>query len=301
MPEEGEHGQGTGKTKLVQAAAQLAGGSLNFTKPPDSADEVQKRLFSDNAQELRVVFLDNVKVSLFHWDELEILITERIISGRKLYAGEGRRPNNLVYVLTTNDTKVSRDMAERVRVIRLKRPEYAAEWERTLFQFLKEHRWDIIADIAAEFGKPAHAVESKTRWAEWDEQVLGRVTNPDACQKVILERQGDINDSQEEAEYMRDALAEQLKLRDIDPLRHEVLIEPTLASSWVRMASPSKKLGGHSAMRYLYNLKIPEVTKYRDDKLRACHWKGTQCPDGGRVKVLGWQGKVEFGDAVTAQ
>jgi hypothetical protein len=286
LPDGESHGQGTGKTTLVKAAAELVGGSIDFSKPPDSADEVQKRLLSDGAKDIRLVLMDNVKVALFHWDELEILITAKTISGRKLYEGEGRRPNSLVYVLTSNDTRVGRDMAERVRVIRLMKPTYTAEWESNLFSYLENFRWGIIQDIAAEFAKSAQNVAEPTRWAAWDKEVLGRVGNPDACQDLIKKRLDDLNDSETEVEYVRDHIMEQLKLHEYRPGRDVFFVVPSIMVPWIQTVT-GKKLSHNAAMRYLYTLKIPGTANYKLKHERGClWWVGRESPDGVDPRVL---------------
>jgi hypothetical protein len=45
-----------------------------------------------------------------------------------------------------NGGKMSKDMAKRVMIIRVKRPSYGKDWEDRTQQFIETHRWEIIAD-----------------------------------------------------------------------------------------------------------------------------------------------------------
>ena len=64
--------------------------------------DLMPRLLSPSAGMLRVVRLDNVKSHRLSSADLESLITSSVISGKRLYAREGRRPNTLTCVLTLN-------------------------------------------------------------------------------------------------------------------------------------------------------------------------------------------------------
>ncbi len=91
-------------------------------RPGEDIDRLMTRLLSPAALDRRVVLLDNVKTLKFSWADLEALITSDIISGRRLYAGEGRRPNSLLWCITLNRAGLSKDLAQRVVIIRLRRP-----------------------------------------------------------------------------------------------------------------------------------------------------------------------------------
>lgn len=140
-----DNGRGVGKSILVEMLSTLVGGVMSFSTH-DTIQDIKTRLLSPEARYLRVALLDNVKTHRFSWDDLEALITSPIISGRKLYKGEGRRPNTLIWALTMNGGKMSKDMAKRMMIIRVKRPTYGKDWEDETQQFIETHRWEIIAD-----------------------------------------------------------------------------------------------------------------------------------------------------------
>ena len=66
-----------------------------------------------------------------------------------MFIGEGQRPNTLVWAITVNGATLSGDLAERCVVIRLARPEHNPEWRSNVSAFIRDRRWNIIADIQA--------------------------------------------------------------------------------------------------------------------------------------------------------
>src|SRR5207248_2992371 len=118
------------------------------------------------------------------------LITSTVLSGRKPYAGEGQRPNTLTVAATMNGLATSKDMAQRLVPVRVKRPAYVGDWDHRVCAYVERHRWDILADLVAALRGPVRPPSSYTRWGAWEREVLGRVADPDACLKVIVERRG---------------------------------------------------------------------------------------------------------------
>jgi hypothetical protein len=141
-----EQGRGVGKSTVVKVFGALAGGVLDVVQE-DDLREVKTRLLSPEGLPLRLVRLDNVKSTRLSWADLEGLVTAEVVSGRRLYAGEGRRPNLLTWALTVNGASLSKDLAQRCVVARVARPAFAPGWEEATLGFVREHRWEIIADV----------------------------------------------------------------------------------------------------------------------------------------------------------
>lgn len=139
-------GRGVGKSKVCELCSELVGGFVEISAREDIVD-LKKRLLSPAARTIRVARLDNIKTLRFSWADLEGLITSPVISGRQLYRGEGRRPNTLTWVLTLNGASLSRDMAQRVIVVKLARPRFNASWETEVRDYIQQHRWHILGDI----------------------------------------------------------------------------------------------------------------------------------------------------------
>jgi hypothetical protein len=130
--------------------SRLVGGCI-LVSAASKMDDVIKRLLSPDARHKRVVLLDNIKTRKLSWSELESLITIDNISGHRMYKGEGSRPNSLIWVMTMNGGSLSKDMAKRTVVIKLKRPEkFTPDWLAKVTAFIGEHRWRVAADAIAE-------------------------------------------------------------------------------------------------------------------------------------------------------
>jgi hypothetical protein len=124
----------------------LVGGLIEIS-PHEDIVGIRKRLLSPDAQQLRVARIDNIKSHRFSWDDLESLITAPVISGHRMYKGEARRPNTIIWCLTVNGASLSLDMAQRCQVIQLERPQHHPRWESEVRDFIQRNRWEIIADI----------------------------------------------------------------------------------------------------------------------------------------------------------
>src|SRR5262249_50399017 len=146
--------RGSGKSTLAKIGAHLAGGLIQASAK-DEMSKLITRLLTPSARGVRIVLLDNIKSLKFSWGELEGLITADTISGHQMYAGEGRRPNTLVWCLTVNGASLSRDMAQRTVAVMLKRPQYTAAWEDETRAQIDAKRWAIIGDCLALLRKPA--------------------------------------------------------------------------------------------------------------------------------------------------
>ena len=94
-------GRGVGKSSLSEMVAHLLGQPhiAGSTKQPIA--DLVTRLLSPAGMASRVVLFDN-EVGRVANAEFASLITSPIISGRRLFAGEGRRLNTLLWVITLN-------------------------------------------------------------------------------------------------------------------------------------------------------------------------------------------------------
>lgn len=147
-----QQGRGIGKSKLVEFIGELCGGLVEVSPTEDIA-KIKARLLSPGALGMRLARIDNVKTTRFSWGDLEGLITAPVISGHRLYQGEAQLPNLLTWALTLNGASLSKDMAQRCEIIKLERPEHTPTWEQDVRSFVREHRWNIIADIGTTLEK----------------------------------------------------------------------------------------------------------------------------------------------------
>lgn len=177
-------GRGSGKSTLANVGGYLVNGLIQASAKEEMS-KLKTRLLTPGARLWRIVLIDNIKTLKFSWAELEALITGPIISGHQMYAGEGQRPNTLIWCLTVNGASLSRDMAQRTIVIKVKRPTYSAEWEEETRSFIEGNRWKIIGDCLALLRQRSKPLARYSRWAAWEAGVLSRVDDPCECQKVM--------------------------------------------------------------------------------------------------------------------
>jgi hypothetical protein len=148
-PDDDKHGgRGVGKSACIELCAAVVGGMLEIS-PNEDIIAIKKRLLSPASRTLRVARIDNIKSYRFSWADLEGLITSPVISGHRLYRGEGRRPNSLVWTLTLNGASLSKDLAKRTVVVTLRRPPYSPTWADDVRGYINEYRWHILSDIQA--------------------------------------------------------------------------------------------------------------------------------------------------------
>jgi hypothetical protein len=265
-------GRGVGKSKVVQMAARLVGGHIDGS-PNEPIQALVTRLLSAEGMRRRLVLLDNIKTLRFSWAELEGLITTDVISGHRLYAGEGRRPNTLTYCLTLNGATLSRDMAQRCVIVKMARPAHDGNWEADTIALIDSKRWDIVGDVLAALKAQAPALPQNSRWGAWENDVLARVGNPAECLRVIAERQSEVDEDTAEADVVRQAFIEELRLRGHDPEQETVWIPSAILAGIVNAATNEKK-PTNKATAYLRTLTIPELKESRRGTGRGWTWWG---------------------------
>jgi hypothetical protein len=276
-------GRGVGKSTVPKMGARLLHGSVAIDQDEKMSDVV-KRLLSPEGMTARLVLLDNLKALKFSWGQLEALITAAQISGHRLYQGEGRRPNTLTAALTLNGAALSRDMAQRCVIVKVARPTYSASWEEETAALIDERRWEIVGDCLAWFQKPATVLTRHCRWSAWEDAVLARVAEPADCQKVIEERQNDVDEDTSESDLVRDWFVKALRGRRHSPDLQRIFIPSRTAGEWTNIATGERR-PINRATGYLNQLKIKEIRKSADNGARGFTWTGksykpSDKPDG---------------------
>jgi hypothetical protein len=163
---------------------------------------------------------------------LEKFITCPLVSGHRLYVGEGRRPNLLTWFITLNGISLGTDMAQRSVIIKLVRGENSGTWYEETLSLIDEYRSQIIGDIIGALRAPQNSLARYSRWSSWEDQVLRRLPDPDDIQSLILNRQGEANCELEEAANIEDYFARELSRFDYDPLVCKVRIPNDIAAQW---------------------------------------------------------------------
>lgn len=229
-------GRGAGKSKNASMVGHLWGGLLDFHQGEDLA-QMKQRLLSPDGLGSRVAMIDNIKSLRFSWAELESLITIPTISGKRMYVGEGSRPNTLTWLLTLNGASLSTDMAQRVVTIQIDRPKRTASWEEDTIEFIFANRAALLADVAAFFRRRQNFPRQFSRWAGWEREVLSRLADPEEAQRVVLERQGTADVEQEEADILREYFAAQLADLGYQPEERWIHVPASLVADWYNAAT----------------------------------------------------------------
>jgi hypothetical protein len=294
--DDGRGGRGTGKTTLAKMVAHAAGGHFDVRQGEDLG-RMLSRLLTPAALPLRVVLLDNLKTLRLSWADVEALITNDTVNGHRLYCGDARRPNTLTWVLTLNGASLSKDLAQRCVIVRVKRPTFDATWEAQTRRFIDEHRWALIADVLALLQGPKASPGEFSRWAAWEAEVLAACPDPAACRRVIAERQAAVDGDQEDSDLVRDAFAALLRGRGHDPDKAVVFIPSAEAARAVNDATgedrPTQRATG-----YLGTLAILELrkTKRSDRGGRGWTWTGRGATPGAAAVPLNSWGRCRVAD-----
>jgi hypothetical protein len=273
---DGDRGRGIGKSTLVDILAGVCGVKSIDVSPTDQITDVKTRLLSADGRHARVARLDNVKALRLSWADLEGLITARDISGRMLFKGEGSRPNTVMWCITLNGASLSTDMAQRCIILKLGRPTHRPEWEGEVKAFVEENRDALLADIRAALEAPTAPIDTRTRWSLWEREILGRCPMASLAQEVVVERQREVDDDDEDmlmvADYFRSVLKATNGLQ-INPETDSVLIPSAMAAAWYNVASNQDK-PTNKASAALRELGIPELRKSDRGEFRGWLWKG---------------------------
>lgn len=274
-----KNGRGVGKSDLFAILAKLVGNPFSNVSARDDISTITKRIINDSGRK-RVLLLDNVKSERFSWGDLEALITAPTVSGHRLFVGEETRPNLIVYAMTMNGASLSEDLAQRVVMIRLARPESyhrdGKAWEEHVSNYIARHYPRIVADVMATFNAPPQPIRAEQRWAEWTHKVLARCHRADELQQLLVERQGDINDDRQAARDFGQFLAAQI--------RREKSCDPAGAKVWfsaealvpIVSAYTGEKVGQRAVSKKIGRMKPPELTKSDGKHARGWLWTGPE-------------------------
>lgn len=282
-----EGGRGAGKTTLASFAASLVGGYV-LISPGEQIRDIHARLLSPEGMVRRVGLIDNLKSLRFSNSDLEGLVTSEVISGRQMYTGEGRRPNTLQWVITSNMPSLSKDLAQRSVIIRVNRPVYDPAWQKDVAAFVAEHRWKIVGDAVAELRKAGQlpATHQYTRWAEWEQDVLAKAPEPERLAAEINLRQGLLDDDKEQADDLQDAIREMVRKRGFNPETDKVLIPAQELFDEVVKKHNSDRHNRSSGLRWLYTVGVPSLSKWEAElPYRGGLWTPQGASDDSKMYV----------------
>ncbi len=229
-------GRGSGKSTLAAMVGYVANGAIELSANED-ATVIKQRLLSPEGITKRVAILDNVKTLRFSWAELESMITTPTISGKRMYVGEGQRPNNLTWIITLNGVSLATDMSQRSCVIKLDKPKHSGTWAEETRAYIFEHRREIVADLIAALRVDRFKLERYSRWGDWERDVLSRLPEPTEAQQVILERQAIVDVEADEAELVQDFIKQKLLEFRYDVDADRIFLPSAVLARWYNWAT----------------------------------------------------------------
>jgi hypothetical protein len=277
-------GRGVGKTKSVELIAAPCGGLVDLRNNETISDLIT-RLLSEEGRSKRIIRIDNVKTLRLSWADLEALITSKELSGKRLYRGEGRRPNVLTTFITVNGGSLAKDMATRQITIHLARPSPNGTWLRDAFGFVEEHRWDLVAEFLGALSDEPGEIQVASRWDEWEKEVLSRVSFFDRCQAAIAERAKELDADDEDARECEEFFAAKLLEQRHNPETQRIIIPIPIAAQWLSEYEGEPIKAG-VVTRVLKNKPLKRLKHDKDDARRFWLWIGPKAdPTEARVEL----------------
>ena len=231
-------GRGVGKSTLAETAAKLLNQVPIQASTRLDADSLTTRLLSWEAMKSRIVLFDNEVATMQKISNagMAALFTAGEISGKRLYKGEGSRPNYLIWIMTLNSVTFDSDFASRCIPIALKKPPHTIDWQAKLNAFIESYRWVLIATMIELLKTKTENLLPVTRWGLWENQVLAKV--PGIVREKVLElviaRQKQNDNDLDEKEMIIDALMSLVKKTREDTSSHRFFISNAEMADLVR-------------------------------------------------------------------
>ncbi len=229
-----DRGHGVGKSTLTDMLSHLAGGHVEISQHEDAA-AAKKRLLSPEGIDKRIVRIDNIKSRRFSWADLESMITSAKIGGHQMYKGEATRPNTIVYCLTLNGVSLSTDLAQRCVIVKLQQPNRDAsenDWHTETIRFIDQHRSELISDLIGFLQLPKTLLKRHGRWATWESEVLSRLPDPEAVQRLVHERMDGADTDAESILEIESYFGDMLRDLGFEPNACKVHIPNKIVGEW---------------------------------------------------------------------
>ena len=286
-----EGGRGVGKSTLAETVGRLVGGYL-AVDTSQGVGNLVTRLLSPAGQAARIVFWDNIKTTVLSSGEFEGLLTQERISGRRLYEGEGFRPNLLTYILTMNNGMLSKDMAQRCVTIRLRRVEFDSSWQGETEAMIDRNRPALFADAAAVIDRAAGmTVRPRSRWSVWQQHVLAGCCESPAhfadVETVMLARQAEEDSDGETTRAVIADVRELVRASGVDPdTGVKELPADWLVGATTRNAKATNADSRAQVLK-LFNRIVggaPEIVRRKSNGAVAYFWVGDDAPGAATLR-----------------
>lgn len=282
-------GTGTGKSTLADMAGFLFGGTFDI-QPGDDFGRIRTSLISQDGMKYRIGRIDNLKGYRLSWAEMESLITSPRIVGHRLFVGPGERPNTVLWICTSNAPGFGRDMSQRTVHLQIGKPRYSSgDFDTAVFDFVTEHKWKILADMAAIMETEPATLATATRWGLWESQVLARATDTAgaaAAMQLIASRRGKLDSDAEHVTEFMQYIEHQLT-RYGYANSDSVLIPKSVLAKWstelTGQKTDSRRVSG-DLRTGIENGTITNMVEHDMKRVRAFVWIGSNAPQNRDIQ-----------------
>lgn len=303
-------GKGVGKTTLIEMIYRLLEmgddkspitSSMSAINDENQYARLEKEILSMSGRRKRILLIDNedgtVKSS-----RLCSMVTCEFFSGMSPYAKECEsRPNDLTYVITSNNAIMSDDISKRSIIIQLKAPKKYANWSQKVIEYIEANRFNIFADILSLLKNPIHVDVQTTRFEMWDTDIfIPMIRDIDVINEIWKKlagrtRSSNIDSSEAEiiSSYFEESIRNELHL---DPRTNCIFIHSALSIHWYRKAietrlndtSIIRKLRTMIREKHLLNLseKLTSYPSNTKTSRRGLTWNIDCKPDGVFIAAL---------------
>ena len=271
-------GRGVGKTTVAQKIAAIYGGAFDIDAS-EPFHRTRTRLLTPDAMSKRILLMDNVKTFRLSSADLESLVTAPNVNGHRMYKGQAAIPNYCTLFITLNGASLSKDFAQRVIPVQLKRGDMKEDWEATVDEFLLKNKTALIADLMNVLNRTPTKLSKVSRWGAWESGVLGKVKDAEKALKVIDSRTMRMDADKEDADRIREMFRsivdkyDSLDGEDADKGRY--LLASSAVTRLVELAlGVNTTAAGASAQ--IKSLGMPEFRKSDRNGGRFWLWTGSK-------------------------
>ena len=276
-------GRGVGKSTLAETAAKLLNQIPIQASTRLDSDGLTTRLLSWDAMKSRIVLFDNEVATMQKISNagMAALFTTSEISGKRLYKGEGSRPNYLVWIMTLNSVTFDSDFASRCIPISVRRPPQVINWQERLNVFIENNRWTLISTMLELLQTHTDNSPAVTRWGLWENQVLAKVPgiNKNEVLGLIIERQKQNDNDFDEKEMIVDSLLNLIRATGADIESNRFFISNSEMADLVRDALHLKQ-GNAWILKQVKDIiakgDYPELQIHKTSSARGFMWDKCQ-------------------------
>lgn len=136
------------------------------------------------------------------------------------------------------------------------------------------------------------ATKKHSRWAAWEQGVLGKVDPELASLKVTERRRREVDDDANESDVVREMFQKQLRCHGRNPDKCCEFLRVELLAEWLEKATGERR-SRLKITPYLRTLGISELSEKRRSDSRGWVWRGKQAGQNQEPKVLSAQPDFE--------